>query len=162
MEVFGKGALLASTHHPRQREGSAFVDHVDHQGHTHASHDAASDDEHQRLEGEMREQELGRGQKIDVLGNGFIVYPSAQALDAAVGLGAIRDFRRDGGQLRALAGDHTPDEGGQGGQVPGAWPLWLPRIALGQGSPYGTILAEGVTHRMLLRFCCALTMEYTM
>jgi hypothetical protein len=44
------------------------------------------------------------------------------------------------GQLRALAGDDTTDEGGQGGQVPGTLPLWLTRIPLCQGSPYGTIL----------------------
>jgi hypothetical protein len=49
------------------------------------------------------------------------------------------------GQLRALAGDKATDEGSQGGQVPGALPWGLTRIALCQGSPYGTILAEGVT-----------------
>jgi hypothetical protein len=63
MEVFGKVALLTSTHHPRQREGSAFVDHVDQPGHTPASHDVAIDDEPQRLEGERREPELDIGEK---------------------------------------------------------------------------------------------------
>jgi hypothetical protein len=54
------------------------------------------------------------------------------------------------GQLCALAGADATDERGQGGHVPGALPVGLPRIPLEQGSPYGTILAEVVTHRMLL------------
>ena len=61
MEVFGKVALLASVHQPNQREGSASSDHMDYQGHTPASHDAAIEDEPQRLSGEMREQERGIG-----------------------------------------------------------------------------------------------------
>ena len=52
----------------------------------------------------------------------------------------------------AFAGDDATDESGQGGQVPGALPLGLTRIPLWQGSPYGTILAEIVTHHRLLLF----------
>jgi hypothetical protein len=80
----------------------------------------------QRLLGEMREQELGRGEEIDFLGDGGVVDPSGKALDAAVGLGAIGNFRRAVGELRTRARDDATDEGGQGGQVPGALPLRLP------------------------------------
>jgi hypothetical protein len=40
--------------------------------------------------------------------------------------------------------------------------LELPRISLCQGSPYGMILAEVVTHRILLVFWGSHTLEYTM
>ena len=37
---------------------------------------------------------------------------------------------------------------------------YAPTVTLCQGSPYGTILAEAVAHRMLLRLSCSLTEEY--
>jgi len=43
-----------------------------------------------------------------------------------------------------------------------ALPWRLTRLALYQSLPYGTIWAEVVPHRMLLRVCCALTLEYTL
>jgi hypothetical protein len=93
----------------------------------------------------VREQERGLGEEVDLCVDRGGVAPAGKALDAACRLGAIGNWRRNVGQLRALAGDKATDEGSQGGQVPGALPWGLTRIALCQGSPYGTILAEGVT-----------------
>jgi hypothetical protein len=56
----------------------------------------------------------------------------------------------DFGQLGALAGDDTAEHRGQGGQVPSAPALGLAWIRLSEGISYGTILAEVVTHRLLL------------
>jgi hypothetical protein len=151
-EVFGKVALLACTHHPRQREGSPLIDHMDHQGYTSTSHDAAIEDEHQGLDGELREQERGIGEEVDLFGDRGVVDPSGKALDTAFGLGAIGDLRRAVGELGTLAGNDATDEGSQCGQVPGALPLGRTCIPWCQGSPYGTILAEVVTPRTLLLF----------
>ena len=61
MEVFGKVPLLALAHQPRQRQGSPFIDHMDHQRNAPAPHDTAIDDQHQRLQGQMRQQALRIG-----------------------------------------------------------------------------------------------------
>src|SRR5882672_12185345 len=75
---------------------------------------------------------------------------------------AIGHGEGDMGELCARAGHHTAAERGQGGSVPGTLAFGLPRIPLSQGSLYGTILAEVVTHRLLLLVYCSLNMEYTM
>jgi len=98
----------------------------------------------------MRQQDLGRRYKVPLLQDARVVEPAGKAFDAALGLLAIRDLRRAVGQLGARAGHDAADERGQGGQVsdkPAWWFAWVP---LHQGSPYGTILAEVVTHRLLL------------
>ena len=61
MEVFGKVPLRALTYPPRQRQGTTFLDHVDHQGLAPAPRHTAIHDEHQGLEGEMPEQEVRIG-----------------------------------------------------------------------------------------------------
>jgi hypothetical protein len=61
MAVCGKVPLRALTSPPRQRQGTTFRDHVDHQGHTTAARHTASHDEHQGLEGAMPEHEVRRG-----------------------------------------------------------------------------------------------------
>jgi len=48
-EVLGKVALRTLAHPPGQRQGSALIHHVEHQGVAPAPHDAAIHDEHQRL-----------------------------------------------------------------------------------------------------------------
>jgi hypothetical protein len=53
--------LRALTYPPRQRQGTTFIDHVDHQGHTTAARHPAIHDEHQCLEGEMPEPEVRIG-----------------------------------------------------------------------------------------------------
>src|SRR5215475_4975438 len=54
------------------------------------------------------------------------------------------------GPLSALAGHDAADQCSQGGQVPRAPALGLAWIRLSEGLSYGTILAEVVTHRLLL------------
>jgi hypothetical protein len=145
MEVCGQGSLLPLASQPCQRQGTPCIDHRHQQRHTPASHHAALAEEPQGPHGEVREQERGLGEEVDLCVDRGGVAPAGKALDAACRLGAIGNWRRNVGQLRALAGDKATDEGSQGGQVPGALPWGLTRIALCQGSPYGTILAEGVT-----------------
>jgi len=53
MEGFGKVPFLPVAHSPGERQGSAFVDDVEHEGDAPAPHDAAIDDEHPRLQGQM-------------------------------------------------------------------------------------------------------------
>src|SRR5215831_4921616 len=79
-----------------------------------------------------------------------VVEPAGKAFAAARRLGPRGHLRCDFGQLGALTGDDTADQGSQGGQVPGAPALGLPWIRLSKGLAYGTILAEVVTHRLLL------------
>jgi len=91
-----------------------------------------------------------------------MVDPPGQAFDAAFGLAPVGYLRRDCGQLRALAGHDATDERGQGGQVPSAPAVGRAWIPLSYGISYGTILTEGVTHRLLLLDGLALQREYTM
>ena len=49
MEVFRKVSLLALAHQLGERQGAAFIDHVEHQRDIPTSYDAAVDDQHQRL-----------------------------------------------------------------------------------------------------------------
>jgi len=59
MEVFGQVSLGALTDWPREREGSAFIDPMDHQGDTPAPRDPAIQHPDQCLQGQMTQQELG-------------------------------------------------------------------------------------------------------
>src|SRR6266487_5065552 len=61
MEVFGKVPLRALTYPPRQRQGTTFRAHVEHQGHTPAARHTAIHDEPQGLEGQMPEHEVRIG-----------------------------------------------------------------------------------------------------
>ena len=61
MEVFGKVPLRGLAHPPSQREGSTFLDDMDHQGGAPAAHAAAIHDEHQCLQGQMMQQDVRIG-----------------------------------------------------------------------------------------------------
>jgi hypothetical protein len=137
-------------------DGVAFYDLLAALDHT------AIDHQHQRLHGEVMQQELRVRGKIDLLCDGGVPHPPGKAFDAAFRLGAIGDIRRDFGQLRTLASHDTANQRGQSGQMPGYVAGGLSWVPLCQGIPYGTILAEVVTQRMLLLLCCALNREYTM
>jgi hypothetical protein len=50
------------------------------------------------------------GKKYHLLQDTLVVEPSGKAFDAALGLGAIGDLRRDVGQLGALAPHDAADE----------------------------------------------------
>src|SRR5206468_8062616 len=75
---------------------------------------------------------------------------------------AIGHVGSDLGQLGALTGHDAADERGEGDQVSGELAFGLARISLYQGISYGTILAEVVTHRMLLLLYGSTNREYTM
>ena len=64
MQVLRKVPLLPATYDPRQRQRSAFVDHVDHQRYATPAHPTAIDDQHQRLESQLSQQDLGIRDKI--------------------------------------------------------------------------------------------------
>src|SRR5262244_1942173 len=162
MELFGKVALRSLAHAPGQWQGSTFIDDMDHQRGTPTAHAAAIHDEHQRLQGEMTQQDLRIGQKVDLLQDVGVVAPPRKAFDAALGLGAIRDLRGDVGQLGALAAHDAADKRRQGVEMAGEVPLGGGGIALRECMAYGTIASEVVTHRMLLHMCCSLHTEYTL
>ena len=103
---------------------------MDHQRSTPAAHAAAIHDEHHRLQGEMTEQDVRIGQKVYLLQDVGVVAPPRKAFDAALGLGAIGDFRSNVGQLGALAAHNTADERRKGDQVPGDRAGRLARITL--------------------------------
>src|SRR5262245_29335267 len=98
----------------------------------------------------MRQQHLRIRDKIALSGNAGVLDPPRKAFDAALGLGPLRHFRCDLGQLSALARHDATDECGEGGQVPHTSALGLARIPLYEGLSYGTILPEVVAHGLLL------------
>jgi hypothetical protein len=103
---------------------------VEHQGHTAPAHDTAIKDQDQGLEGEMRQQDLDLRDQRALYGDVVIADPPGQALDPTLRLAPIGHFRRDVGELGALAGHNTAAERGQGGHVPGALTLRLTGIPL--------------------------------
>jgi hypothetical protein len=150
MEVFGEVPLLAWAHQPRQREGSAFIGHMDHQGHAAAPDGTPINDQYQRLQGKLPEQGGGIWDKIHLFRDRVVTDPPGKAFDPALGFGAIGDLGCDLGQMRMFTPDDTADQRGQGRQVPGDRACRLARIPLSEGVSYGTISAEVVTHRLLL------------
>ena len=134
--------FLAAPHSPRQRQRSPLVDHVDHERPTPTAHDAAINDEHQRLQGKMRKERLGLRDNIALSDDVGVLDPPRKACDAALGLGPIRHFRRDFRQWGTLAGHDATDECGQGGQVSRAPALGLTWLSLSEGLSYGTLLTE--------------------
>ena len=81
MEVFGEMPLLALAYQPRQRQGTSFIDHMEHQRDAPAPDDTASGAQHQRLQGQRRQQDLRRGDKVAICCDGVVVHPSRTALD---------------------------------------------------------------------------------
>src|SRR2546426_9176387 len=110
MEIFGKVPLRGLAHPPGQRQGTTFINDMDHQRGTPASYAAAIHDKHHRLQGEMTQQNVRRGQKVHLLQDMGVVEPSRKAFDAAFRFGAIGYFRRDVRQLGALAAHDAADE----------------------------------------------------
>ena len=78
----------------------------------------------------MSQQDIDIRQKVHLLQDALVVEPSGQAFDPALGLGAIRDFGGDAGQLGARAAHDTADERRESRQVPGDSPCRLARIPL--------------------------------
>jgi len=78
----------------------------------------------------MTQQDIGIGQKVDLLQDVVVVEPSRQAFDAAFGFSAVGHFRDDVRQLGALAAHDAADERRQGAQVPGDRAGRLARITL--------------------------------
>jgi hypothetical protein len=93
MHVLGKVPLFAPAYLPYQRQGTPLVDDVHHQRYTPAPYNAAIHDHHQRLQGEMPQQDFDIRNKIDPFGDGVVVYPPGKALYAALRLGAIGHLR---------------------------------------------------------------------
>src|SRR5437870_9724614 len=135
---------------------------MDHQRGTPAAHAAAIHDEDHRLQGEMTQQDVRIGQKVHFLQDVIVVEPSGKAFDAALGFGAIGDFRGHVGELAALAAYDAADKRRQGVEMAGEVPLGGGGIALRECIAYGTIASEVVTHRLLLQMWCSLNREYTM
>ena len=155
-------ALFTLAHQPTKRQGSTFIDHVDHQGNAAAAHDTAIHDQHQGLQGQMRQQDVGIGQKIDLLTDPLVADPSGEALDATLGLGAVRHLRRDFGEVDAFAGDNPTDQSGQGGEMPGSISFGLIWLPLCEGIASGTITAKVVTHRLHSLYEGKIHRAYTM
>src|SRR4029453_2914017 len=112
MEVFREMALLAWAHQPRERQGASFIGHMDPQRHAATPDSPAIDDQHQRLQGEMIQQDLRIRDKIGVLRDGGVPYPPGKAFDTALRLGAIGHVGSDFGYLCTLAAYNATDECG--------------------------------------------------
>ena len=65
---------------PGQRQGTTFIDDMDHQCGTPAAYATAIHDEYQRLQGEMAQQDLRVGQKVYRLEDVGVVAPTAQSV----------------------------------------------------------------------------------
>jgi hypothetical protein len=92
---------------------------MDHQRGAPTAHTATIHDEHQRLQGEMPQQDVCIGQKVHLLQDVGVVAPPCKAFDPAFGFGAVGHFRGDVRQLGALATHDAADERRQGDQMPG-------------------------------------------
>ena len=150
MEIFGKVALRGLAYPPGQWQGSPFIDDMEHQRGTPTAHAAAIHDEHERLQGEMPQQDRRIGQKVHLLQDVGVVHPPGKACDAALGLGAIGHFGGDVRQLGALAPHDAADERGEGLHMSGAVPGGRRRIGVHEGVADGPITAQVVTHRPFL------------
>ena len=150
MEVFREMPLLALAHQPREGQRSSFIHYMDHQGDTPTPHHAPIHHQDERLQRQRRQQDLSEGEKIDLGGDVVVPQPSGKAFDPTFWLGPIRHMGSDGRQLGALARYDAADQRGQGDDVSGDSAPGFSRVPLCQSIPYGTILAEVVTHRMLL------------
>ena len=69
MQVFGKVPLCTLPDLPRQRQRTPFIDHMDHEGDTAAPHNAPIHHQDQRLQRQMRQQDLSIRDKIYFLCN---------------------------------------------------------------------------------------------
>src|SRR5215468_236659 len=130
MEVFSNVALRGVAHSPRQWQGSTLIDDMDHQRATPAAYAAPIHDKHHRLQGEMTQQDVHIGQKVQLLQDMRIVAPPCKAFDPALGLGAVGDLGGDVGQLGAFTAHDAANKRGESRQVPGDRPCRLARIPL--------------------------------
>jgi hypothetical protein len=87
MESLRKMALLALTHQPRHRQGSTFVDHMEHQGDTPTPHDAPIHHEDERLPRQMRQEDLGERDTRPFLCDLVVPEPPRTACDPASRVG---------------------------------------------------------------------------
>ena len=149
-EVFRTMALLAVADAPSPWQRAACVDYVEHQRHTPTAHDAAIDDEHERLQGQLCQSYLRVRYNRDLFCAPVVAPPPGKALTPTLGLCPVRDVRSHVGQWRTLASYDAADQRGEGRHVPGDRACWLARIPWCEGVPYGTRPAEVVTHRLLL------------
>jgi hypothetical protein len=130
MEIFGKVTLGALTDLPGQRQGSTFIDHMEHQGDTPAPHDTPIHHEDPRLHNQMPQQEIDIRHKIHCISDMAVPDPPGKAFDAALRLAPIRHVRRNLGQLCALTRYHAADERRKGCQMPGDCACGLARTIL--------------------------------
>jgi site-specific DNA recombinase len=137
----------ALDHDPSERQGTAMIDHTQHQGDTAASHNTPIHDKCERLLCQIREQGLGDRQEPAVNGLPIVLEPAAEASDQTFLVGAMRrSMISDGGKMGTLSSSQTTDQGDEGVEVAflmtgGARLIELQEILL-----YGTIAAVRVTH----------------
>jgi hypothetical protein len=118
-QLFRKVPLRSVAHPPGQREGATFLPDMEHQRGTPAAYAAAIHDEHHRLQGEVTQQDVRRGQTVHLLQDMGVVKPPRKAFDAACRFGPVGHCRSDVRQLGALAAHDPADERRQGDQMPG-------------------------------------------
>ena len=150
------------THHPGQGQGTAFIDHVQHQRTTSPAHPTAIHGPYQRLQGQAIQEHLGIRQKINLFLDLLIVEPSRQAFDPTFGLGLIRDLGGNARQLATFTAHNAADERGQCRQMLGHTTAHLTWVTLCQGPTYGTIAPKVVTHRIHLLVKFIVKWVYTM
>lgn len=137
-------------HAPRQGPRAPLLHHVAPPRHTATADATARPDHHQRCSGARRQHESDRGDTVSRRHAVRVVEPSGQALDTALGRGAIGALWRDAGPWGARAPHDTAEERRQRGPVPGDGAGGWARRPWYASVPYGTIAAAVVTPPLLL------------
>jgi hypothetical protein len=150
-ERCGKVALRGGAPPPGPWQGSPCIHDRDQQRGAPAASAAALQDAPQGRQGERAPQDVRRGQKVHRLQEVRGVAPPRKAFDAACGVGAGGHLRGAVRQWRARAAHDAAEARRQGAHVPGDRAGRRARLTWCEGLPSGTIPAEGVTHRLLLR-----------
>lgn len=159
MDLLGKMPLLAVPHDPCQGQEPLVVDESDHQSGASRADGTAIDGKYQRHVGQSRNEDFGKGHKVDLLSDGLFDQQPRESLDPALPVGRFPvvvgfDGSLSGnvGKTGALARHDAADHGCQGVQVPGLVARELFGVYPFQSISHCLITLQNVAHGIPLWF----------
>ena len=145
VSFFGKMAFVTVDDHPAQRQGSALINHTDHQGQTSTTYFTAINRQYQWAIAQTEQQRQGEGSKIGFEINPVIDDPARKSFLPAGRFIPIRAFFGYLWIVSALAPDNPTDHPGQCIQMASQIPPWLTRIKLLESISDGQITPKIIT-----------------